>query len=74
MKVSLLTRHAVINYGSLLQTIALNRAIEKLGHSCEVIDYIREDERDGKLAWTVLAGKPEWNGSFLKKAVYLAVR
>ena len=29
----------VINYGSILQTYATQRIIEKLGHECEIIDY-----------------------------------
>ena len=43
-KVAVITRHAVSNYGSLLQAIATQRLIEQCGCSCEIIDYIREDE------------------------------
>ena len=43
-KVAVITRHAVANYGSLLQAIATQRLIEQCGCSCEIIDYIREDE------------------------------
>ena len=44
MRVSVITRHAQSNYGSLLQTIATKTIIERLGHTCEIVDYIREDE------------------------------
>lgn len=44
MKVSFITRHNIINYGSVLQTIALQEMIERSGHEAEVIDYIRTDE------------------------------
>ena len=41
MKVVVITRHAISNYGSLLQAMATQQVIESLGHSCEIIDYIR---------------------------------
>ena len=44
MKVSFITRHNIINYGSVLQTIALQKMIERFGYQAEVIDYIRTDE------------------------------
>ena len=39
MKVGLITFHDTTNFGSLLQTYGLYRAIEKCGAECEVIDY-----------------------------------
>ncbi len=42
MKVLLVTLHRVPNYGSALQTFATQLAIEKLGHSVEVLDYYPE--------------------------------
>lgn len=74
MKVSLITRHAAINYGSLLQTIATQRSIESLGHQCTVIDYVRADEDVWTIEKTLLASKPEWNGSALKRFLYLTMR
>lgn len=35
----IITFHRAVNYGAVLQTYALQTAIEKLGHGCEVIDY-----------------------------------
>ena len=35
----IVTFHRAVNYGALLQTYALQAAVEKLGHTCEVIDY-----------------------------------
>lgn len=40
MKVAVTTLHHVRNYGSLLQTYATQKTVEKLGHSCEIVDYI----------------------------------
>lgn len=38
-KVGLITMHRVVNYGSFLQAYATQYAIEKLGYSCDIIDY-----------------------------------
>ena len=73
MKTSVITRHAISNYGSLLQTIATQRLIEGLGHSCEIIDYIRRDETYRDQEKTLLKGKT-YNTSFLKRSAYLALR
>ena len=41
-KVGIITQHRVVNYGSMLQTYALQEKIEELGYKCEVIDYYPE--------------------------------
>lgn len=74
MKVSLITRHAITNYGSLLQAFATQAIIEKLGHKCEIINYIREDEKYSKRELTLLKRKPEWNNKKLKRIIYLFLR
>ena len=74
MKVAVITRHAITNYGSLLQAFATQQVIENLGHTCEIIDYIRDDESYSQHEKTLLARKPEWNRNPLKKAIYLALR
>ena len=38
-KIGLITIHDTFNYGSLLQTYALYKAIESLGVEIELIDY-----------------------------------
>lgn len=43
MDIKVITRHAPSNYGSLLQSIATIKIIERLGHKCEIIDYIRNE-------------------------------
>jgi polysaccharide pyruvyl transferase WcaK-like protein len=40
MTIGITTIHRICNYGSALQTYALQRSISKLGYDCEVIDYI----------------------------------
>ena len=44
MKISIITRHAITNYGSLLQAFATQTILQKLGYRSEIIDYIRDDE------------------------------
>lgn len=41
-KVGIITQHRVVNYGSVLQTYALQEKIKELGYDCEVIDYYPE--------------------------------
>ena len=38
-KVGVITFHAALNYGSMLQAQATQLAIERMGHDCEIIDY-----------------------------------
>lgn len=74
MKVSVITRHAITNYGSLLQALATQMAIESLGHECEIVDYVRTDESTLHLEGTLLKGKSSWNGFAAKRLAYLLVR
>ncbi len=41
-KIGIITQHRVVNYGSVLQTYALQKKINDLGYQCEVIDYYPE--------------------------------
>ena len=43
-KIGLITIHDTLNYGSLLQTYALYKAIESLGVEIELIDSINNDQ------------------------------
>lgn len=74
MKVNVITRHFISNYGSLLQAIATQQAIEDLGHSCEIIDYIRDDEHYKNSELTQLKNKPSWYNNPLKRFAYLLLR
>ena len=73
LKVALITRHAISNYGSLLQTIATQNVITNLGYECLIIDYIRRNESIVKRELTLLANKPEYN-KLIKRLAYLLVR
>lgn len=74
MEIKVITRHAPSNYGSLLQSIATIKILEKLGHKCEIIDYIRNDERGLKAITTPLKNKKEWSGNFIKRIAYILLR
>ena len=68
-----ITRHAPSNYGSLLQSIATIRTIERLGHECEIIDYQRPDERGLKSVLTQASRKKAYANP-MKKMLYVAIR
>lgn len=51
MKVSLITLHRVTNFGSLLQTLATQIAISKLGYEIEVIDFVPEGLSFYRAVW-----------------------
>lgn len=74
MKISVITRHSPTNYGSLLQTIATQKILEKIGHQVHIIDYVRKDETgiDGVL--TQLKKKKDWNNNLIKKLLYITLR
>lgn len=74
MNIKVITRHAPSNYGSLLQSIATIKIIEKLGHKCEIIDYIRKDERGLRAITTPLKRKEKWNHNIIKKCIYILLR
>ena len=74
MKVQVITRHAVTNYGSILQAIATQKIIEKCDCECQIIDYQREDEHYNRIENTLLQQKAGWNNNPIKKIVYLLIR
>lgn len=69
-KVAFLTRHTVSNYGSLLQTYATQKAIEKLGHEAICINYYRSDEKPKRLVRTLLQCS-SWNKNILTRLIYM---
>ena len=54
MKVAVITRHAITNYGSFLQAYATQEVIKNLGYECTIIDYIRDDEDYHNIERTLL--------------------
>lgn len=73
MKVEVITRHAITNYGSLLQALATQMIVEEIGCACEIIDYVRNDESYIKHEKTLLKRKT-WNSNIIKRAIYIIIR
>lgn len=73
MKIDIITRHSVPNYGSLLQSYATQNAIKKLGHESEIINYTRYEERSENLANALIKGK-KWDKNFLLRFIYKAIQ
>lgn len=64
MKVIVATLHREINFGSVLQAVALCRAIANLGHTAEVLDY----SRSNRTGWSMLAHRYRtFRGSSLRR-------
>lgn len=40
MKIGIITIHRIYNYGSVLQTFAIQHFLQMRGHNCEIIDYL----------------------------------
>lgn len=72
-KVAVITRHAVSNYGSVLQAYALQQVLESIGFQCEIIDYIRKDEEYKNIANTLLK-KSSWNKNLISRLVYKLIQ
>lgn len=74
MKVDFITRHAIPNYGSILQTYATQKILEKLGCDSEVINYIQLEETGGKTIATNCNIQSNNLKSKLKRIAYLIVQ
>ena len=74
MEIAIITRHAIANYGSILQALAMQHCLRTLGYANRIIDYQRTDETGLRLEGTQLKQKPEWNTNPIKRTVYLALR
>lgn len=74
MEIKVITRHAPSNYGSLLQSIATIKVLNTLGHDCQIIDYIRDDEKGLGGVLTALKQKPSWYNNPFKRLLYILVR
>ena len=59
MKIYVLTLHAVINYGSALQSYATQKIFESLGLETEIVDYRREPVLESSLSLSKKLSKAE---------------
>ena len=70
MKVSIITRHAIANYGSLLQSLATEKLFQKLGFETEIINYIPNDEKIDNLVDSYIENSKFWNKNFFVRKMY----
>ena len=70
MKVGFITRHAVANYGSILQSYAMQETIKGLGYESEIINYIRNDEKGRNIGKTMLNRSKFWNKNLITRFAY----
>lgn len=74
MKIAILTRHAIANYGSLLQAFATEEIFRDLNTTPVIIDYIRTDETPENTTKVLLSKSQRWNKNVLTKAIYYIVQ
>ena len=74
MKVDFITRHAIPNYGSILQTYATQEVLKKLNCDSEVINYIRLDETADRTIATNCNIEGSGIKSKIKKLGYLILQ
>lgn len=73
--VAYLTRHAVSNYGSVLQAYATQTALEKLGCNAVCINYYRADEKTENIVDTRLKSvSAKWNKNALTRLIFKATQ
>lgn len=70
MVIKIITRHAVANYGSILQAYATQKIFKNIGYDSEIINYIRYDEQGISISDTMLRRNKQWNKNKLRRIVY----
>lgn len=71
MKISIITIHRVLNYGTVLQAFATQEVIKKMGHQVEIIDYITEVRKPKDI---FMAYPKNLSKNFLKRLFYILIR
>lgn len=70
MKVTIITRHAIANYGSILQSIATEKLFQMLNLQTEIIDYIPKTEEIDNLVDSYIKNSRFWNRNFITRVTY----
>lgn len=73
-RVYIITRHAIANYGSILQAYATQKIFENLGYETKIIDYIPEEEKTKNLCNTYIKNSKFWNKNFITRLLYKVVQ
>lgn len=69
-----ITRHAIVNYGSFLQTYATQKLFEDYGLNTIILDYVRADEEYHNVTELLLKKSKKWNRNFLLRCVYRMIQ
>lgn len=73
-KICLVTIHTIPNYGSVLQTWASQKILQKYCNHVEVIDYWRSNHRTEVLLAKSIENSGHWNNNRIKRFIYRTVR
>lgn len=74
MKIYVITRHSIINHGSILQAYATQKFFENLGYKCEIIDYVNSFEKFPNYVKSLLNINEKWNKDFIHRLIYKLVK
>ena len=69
MKINIITRHAIANYGSLLQSYATQQIIEEMGFQSEIINYIPLEEKGIHIAKSLCKNSSFWNKNKITRII-----
>lgn len=72
--ICIITRHAIVNYGSFLQAYATQKIFEDYGFNTFILDYVRSDEEYHNVTELLLKKSKKWNGNFLLRCVYRMIQ
>lgn len=73
VKIGIITRHAVANYGSFLQSYATQYTLQKLGHEAVIVNYISENEKPLALGKTITRNT-QAHANKIKKMLYMLLQ
>ena len=73
-RICFITRHAIVNYGSFLQTYATQKLFEDYGYNAEVLDYVREDEEYHNVTELLLKKSTKWNKNIFTRIIYRIIQ
>ncbi|CUM74693.1 Polysaccharide pyruvyl transferase [Anaerostipes hadrus] len=73
-KICVITRHAIVNYGSFLQTYATQKILNDYGYKTIILDYVRKDEDYRNVTELLLSKSKKWNKNFITRTIYRMVQ
>ena len=73
-KIYIITRHSIVNHGSILQAMATIVFFRKNGFEPFIIDYVNKKEKFPRIVFESLKANKSWNKNFIKKIIYILVK